>query len=339
MDLRRWGGGRPTLRNPHAPGWPRRGEQTEFEDKATEWAIVYRDRLLHKKYRRQSGQPEEVESVEKAVERYLRHRARTVEQNTLEADQTALAHMVAHLGPNAPVDGIETDELQAWFDARIDERYKASTLARYRGSMSKFFIWTKGPNPTEALELPEPEAGEARAWSDAELVEIRKAADRVGERHRLFLELGLATGGRVAELMALEWEDFDQAHRTVRFRRQLVREGSNEVKGLKGDKSRTALVLPEWWEFHRPGASGRIVKLRRPMAKILTAAGIKEPEILNHAMRHSYARICRERYHIPISVLKVYLGHTSEQITERFYGWMGRDVALEYGHSLVYQKA
>lgn len=113
-------------------------------------------------------------------------------------------------------------------------------------------------------------------------------------------------------------------------------EHATRTKGLKGDKNRTALVLPEWWRWHLPKRTGPVVKVTRGMGEILEKAGMKEPGILNHATRHTYARICRERLHIPISVLKVYMGHSTERVVEEYYGWMGEDVAIEYGRRAAY---
>ena len=334
-DLRRWKAGRPTLRDPFAPGWPRRGDTTPFEDVAKKWAREYRDRILQKKYRKQTGQPEDEGKLSDAWKRYEKHRERTVEANTLSQDGTSIGHLKAWLKDDVPVHTITAPTLQKMVDARLDEGYKRSSVKGYVHSLSAFFRWLGGHNPAAEVVVPKPERGDARAWSDAEVKQLRKAADKLGPAYRRFLELGICTGGRYSELIALEWEDFDPTHHTVRFRRQAVAEGTRRTKGLKGDQNRTALVLREWWPFYEAGR-GRILHISRPMGKILEQAELREPAILNHAMRHTYARICRERYKIPISVLKVYLGHSSERITEKFYGWMGRDVALEMGHSLVY---
>src|SRR5690606_38475834 len=40
-DLRPWGGGRVTLRDPRARGWPRKGERTEHRDIAEKWKWAY----------------------------------------------------------------------------------------------------------------------------------------------------------------------------------------------------------------------------------------------------------------------------------------------------------
>lgn len=147
--------------------------------------------------------------------------------------------------------------------------------------------------------------------------------------------MALCTGGRFAELLALQWEDFDQARSTVRFRRQAVNEGTRSIKGTKGDKNRTALVLPSYWEFHKTNERGRIVHLKRPMTRIIAKAGIKEPGILNHAARHTYARVCVERG-VPLEALQKYLGHASIVTTQKAYGWMRVEVAVEMGRRVFY---
>lgn len=337
-NLRRWGGGRPTLRNPEAPGWPRKGEQTEFEDQAIKWAIRYRDHLLGKKYRRLTGQPDaDADTLKDATRKFEAHRERTVEEWTRVGDAAALNHLTTLVGEDRAVHTITPEELQAWFNARLDEGYKRSTLRQYRNNLLAFFNFVGGENPAKAVVIPKQEERDVRPWTDAELKKLRKHADRLGEDYRRFFELAVCTGGRYAELLALEPGDFNRRQHTVRFTRQLT-VNRRETKGLKGDQSRTAVVLAEWWPWH-PRKQGRIVPERRMMAKILDAAGMKEPGVLNHSARHTYARIMRERFHIPIAILKTYLGHAREHTTEASYGWMGSDVAIEYGQRAVYGKS
>ena len=333
-DLRPWKGGRPTLRDPAARGWPREGKKTEFEDVARRWAWKYVDQSLDRDHREQTGRPAKAERFSSAKARYLVHRGRQIEMNTLQADGTALNHLETLVGEARPTDRVGLRELQAWFDARLDEGYKPMTLERYRLSMVAFFAWTGGPNPAEGVQLPEQDGRDARAWNDDEITALRKAADTLSVDHRTYLELGLSTGGRYCELLALQYQDFDPARRTVRFRRQVETEYVTRTKGLKSDKNRTALVLPSWWQFHRT-EPGVIVKLKRPLNDILRAAKMKEPQILNHAMRHSYARICLENG-VPLEVLKKYLGHASITTTECEYGWMREEVASSIGQRVFY---
>lgn len=326
---------RPTLRDPNHPGWPKRGDKTEDEAEARRWAWKYVDYLNDTHKRRRAGKGPRVPRLHQAIEDYTRHRERTQELNTVQADGTALNHLKAHVG-NPYADAITPEMLQPWFDARLDEDYKPSTLERYRLSLSAFFDWLGSYNPAREIALATSDERDAKAWDDDELADLREAADKVSPEHRRYLELGIATGGRYSELLALEWSDLKRDPPSVRFARQAVNEGTRRTKGLKGDRNRTALVLPSWWPWHVEGAQGRIVRVKRPLVKVLEKAGMDEPEILNHAMRHTYARICRERLHIPIAVLKVYLGHKSERTTERYYGWMGKDVALDYGVRAAY---
>jgi len=332
-DLRRWKGGRPTLRDPKHPGWPDEGEQTQFLDVAERWALAYVDYYEDALHRRQRGKAPRGQALGLAVERYMRHRERLMEANTLQADRTALGHLVAWIGADEVTSSITTATVQEWFDARLDDHYKPSTLERYRLSMSAFFRHTGPHVPTDGVVLPKPEGRDARPWTDAEMVRLRAAADELGEPFRAYLELGAATGARYSELIALRYEDFDVQRKTVRIVRQSATGGSR-TKGTKGDRARTALVLPGWWPHHTQ-AEGRIVTAKRPMQRIVELAGVQAPGVLNHSLRHLYARLCVERG-VPLEVLQKYLGHSSIVTTEREYGWMRQEVAAEIGLRVFY---
>jgi hypothetical protein len=82
-------------------------------------------------------------------------------------------------------------------------------------------------------------------------------------------KLGLGMGGRLAEFFALEWSAFRERRYMVHFTLQLARDAigrGNRLKGVKGKKARTTLVLPSWWDHHRPRGRARQQSGTRPAA-------------------------------------------------------------------------
>lgn len=353
-DLRPWGGERGVLRNPEDPGWPLRGERTEDEDIAREWSWAYVRLHDGSKRRRLLGIPEpRYPRLDEAVERWLEHRSHTVAANTVQNSRTATAHLLEGFGPARNPAEIDARALQELFDDRVRCGYRPSTLRAVSGQIARFFEWVglEGPaNPAGYLKLPAVHYDEARAWDDDEIGELRDAADYV-DRHpwkgqpecaRLVVELLLATGVRQQESRAIRREDFDRGTRTARITRQFSREGARAVR-LKGKRSRTALVLPSWWEHHRAGTGLVLSRGAKPLGnrtlvnlanRVLDAARLGG-EGRFHIFRHTYARLFMEAGG-EWSELQASLGHRSVSTTQETYGHFAPDRAAARARARIY---
>ena len=336
-DLRPWGGGKPTLRNPKAPGWPERGERLEDTPENRKlarpwsWAYVERERegLRERLTSRPAGR-----ALGEAIHAYLAHRERSRSANTVANNRSVLAVLEAAVGSSRPVGRVSTADLQAIIDARVSQGYRPNTLHNLKSVWGRFFGWAEvEPNPARKLVVPPVPQREIRAFSEEDLVRLRAAADALDRERRgpavarLLLEVGLATGARASELRALRWEDFDPESETVRIHRQ---QGAGGERATKSRRGRTALVLPPFWTaWYRPGnrpgagyvlagAKGRPLSgtaTRYLMGRIADRAGVKGSL---HDLRRTYGR----RFLLAggtLDQLKHALGHRSIRTTESQY--------------------
>jgi integrase len=354
-DFRRWGKGRITLRDPDSPTWPHGGERTSDLEVAARWVHTYLDLFRTEIRRRHLKLGPSPKQLGEAAASWLDVRQRVQAANTWKNNRSALAHLREQLGSTFATDRLTTPVLQAFFDELHQEGYAPSTLETYRQSLSSFLRWLgqEGRNAALRVTLPEVIQEEVHTWEPEELEQLRAAADRLDRTdpsfrlYRLSLELGLASGGRRHELFAVRWEQIREAAKTIRFTHQLAID-SRALVPLKGKKARTTLLLPGWWEWHRPTAKGFILTtdagellspslLSHLRARLLTAAEIHRPGVGWHVDRHTYAReymVEGGRY----QELQRSLGHKSIVTTEELYGHFGEDVAAELARRRIYRE-
>lgn len=360
LDLRPWGGERVPARNPAHPRWPDAGERTEDDEVADRWKWRYVDRYRDTAKRRQLGIPEtQAASLGAEVTRFVAHCDRTLARRTGYSVRVALeVHLVPFVGRTTIVDSIEPARIQAWIDDLVDRDYAVTTIETYLAWARRCFRWRSDDrhDPTTKVELPRRGERDVEPWSDAELVKLRKAADRLDRANRgagrplagfrLMLETAVATGCRVAELAALPWTAFNQGARTVRVRYQAAIAGGDSFEPLKGRRNRTALVLPTFWDFYRPRAQGRVLLASGAESVALNtfgdwfrelqeAAGVKRHGMNAHRSRHTYARICLEQG-VRLEELQRFLGHKSIKTTEDSYGWMTDESATTLARARIY---
>lgn len=368
VDLRAWGQGRPTLRDPAAPGWPGGGERTDDAEVALRWALAYVDDLRGQRRRRHLGLGPEPRRLGAAVEEWLQYRT-DVERRpyrTVVANRSALNHLRRHAaadresgrqGDRMRTDTIGVEFLQRLFDALTKTGYAANTLATHRQSISTWLRWLGHGDRNAALQvvLPRHVHEEVAIWTDAEVQALRAAADRLDSNavgmefatHRVALELSLAAGARRNELFAIAWEAIDERTRTVSITHQISQSGRRGLAPLKGKLARRALLLPSWWEFHRPGETGLVLcgwngEMVAPSTytllrnRLLAAAGLELPGVGWHRDRHTYARDFIVGVRGDFALLQKSLGHRSVATTERLYGHLHDDVAARLAAERIY---
>lgn len=149
VDLRRYDAGRPTMRDPSDPNWPEEGERTEFEDVAEEWAKEYQAYYRNLMYRRQVGK---LPVLGSAVDVWLRHRASRVAKSTWDSDRSVCNHLVEEFGHRG-MPSITSDEMQQWFNRRLENGTTVGTLRNYRGRIRS--LWRHFDLNPPTMELPE----------------------------------------------------------------------------------------------------------------------------------------------------------------------------------------
>lgn len=346
-DLRPWGGGRPTMRDPKTAGWPDRGERTADLEVARRWAWAYLDLVRSAHRTRVLALPKDRRLAD-AVRRYLDHRRTSFEKATWSADRTALNHLLAAVAAHRAVHSIESSEIQEIVEDLLRREYQPSTVFTYRKCWQTFFRWCGPHDPVPGTKLGELHRPDVRSFDATEMVRLRTAADRVAAMRaepnaRLALELALTMGLRQGEVFALRWEAIDPATRSVRVRWQIPKDSTTPT-GLKGKRARTALVLPEWWSFQRDasgyicGKAGRPVGTRTQrelITRVLDTAGLNETGMGWHVLRHTYARQFIERGG-RFEELQKSLGHRSITTTETRYGHFHADVAVRLAGERIY---
>lgn len=334
-DLRPWGGGRVTVRDPRAPGWPKRGDRTEDEETARRWAWAYVDLHRGAAKRDHLGLGGDSPRLDEAIKRYLRHSERMdLAPRTIEGRSTILGHLEDHFESDTLVEEIDRAALQKFFNRFIDEDYAASTLRTMHRIVSGLFSWLEAePHPARRIDLPEVPQDDVLDWTDDEAAEIRSAADKVDKQRidppsaRLAIELAFASGLRQQELFALEGASINPDERTARVTRQLARDGHSRRR-LKGKRGRTVLLLPSWWDWYDPDVQGVI--LSGPsgplgsrisftlLQRVLDTANLNERGTGWHRFRHTYARWFLELGGT-LEELQRSLGHASLRTTESTY--------------------
>lgn len=178
---------------------------------------------------------------------------------------------------------------------------------------------------------------------------------RVRRSYRLLVEVALCTGARLGELAALRWSAFDPVNKTVRITAQAPLKGTaSALRTLKGKKSRTALVMPEFWPFYDayvgdidPRQLGCVLSSdpASPYVSLGSVAGWTETLLdrakLNrpgrgiHLCRHTFGREFLERGG-RLEQLQQSLGHSSIRTTEKSYAWLSGDTAAAMARSAIY---
>lgn len=360
-DLRPWADqglpDRPTLRDPQAPGWPDAGDRTEGAEIARAWAEAYVAVYRDERRRKHLGLARRPEALDAAVRKFLDQRRLRVAHNTWSATRTACRHLLEYAGATRSTGDVTAALLQEMFEDLVRLGYAASTLETLRNGLSTFceYLGHGALNAARAVELPDPGEPDPRAWSDDELEELRKAADKVdfvrrgrAPSARFALETGVGMGPRQQELFALEFERINPRKRGIRIYRQLLKDGHGFTL-LKGKAARTAFILPFWWDYFEPGRRGLVLcnadgsviggrsRIQRELIqRVYDTAGLNAPGLGWHTLRHTYARLCLERYEISLAQLQLFLGHKSIAVTQKRYGHYSEESALENARARVY---
>jgi integrase len=364
-DLRRWNAGRPTLRNPDAPGWPEGGESTDDPEVALRWAIRYVDHYREDRRREQLKLGPRPKKVGAAADAWIEHR-KVRPTATWQGNRAALNALRRFLATDQPSgrkgDDVRTSQitaalLQRMFDQLVKDGYAFNTLASYRQSISGFLrhLGYGDRNAAIGVHLDRPSHEEVYTWTDEELAGLRAAADRLDQStdhrttfrgYRLAVELALATGLRRNELFAIDWERFDPEARTVRVVRQLDKSDRRFVPP-KGKRPGTALVLPSWWEYHHVDAKGLVLAepngeavspqtLAHIIRRLLKEAKLQRPGLGWHTFRHTYARDFIIGVRGDFGLLQKSLRHRSIVTTEKLYGHFHEDVAAGLARQRIY---
>ena len=212
----------------------------------------------------------------------------------------------------------------------------ASVSARYR-ALSAYYRWTharqRRPGDPEIAQVERPDTGhhEPRRTTPDQVEQLLASitpATWLDYRDRALIWIIFWSGLRVSEAAALRVEDIDQASHRL------------HIQAGKGDKgrpvpyhpgaapdilgylfSRPAPHAPQLW-IGNNGAGGPRGALtdngiRQMLRRRCKAAGMKA--INPHSLRHGFAMEMLNNGHAPMEAVSRILGHSSPEITRRFY--------------------
>jgi len=237
------------------------------------------------------------------------------------------------------------------FLAELHQRgVKRSTVARKLAAVRSFFRTLKRQgkikdNPTLGVATPRQEKRLPRQLSVEEmshLLEMPDGSTPLGARDRAILELLYATGVRVSELTALDFDDLDLAEGMMRVlgkgrKERMVPVGSKAIEALRIYLRRRGELEP------RPGSGkealflnfrgGRlnVRSVRRILNHALAAAAIAR-KVSPHTLRHSFATHLLDAG-ADLRSIQELLGHASLSTTQRYTHVSTERLLKTYGKS------
>ncbi len=208
-DLRRWGRGRVTLRDPEDP----HGEPPQNPEVALRWALAYVDQFRDETESRQLKRGPKPCSRGEAAAAFFEKRSVSRPTTTAEGNRSALNALrrfaatdreSGRKGDQLATNRITPDFLQRFFDKLAADGYAAGTLSVYRQVLSAFLrdVGYGDKNAALRVDLAQVVHEEVATWTEDALAAIRDAADALDRErtdflnHRLAVELALASGAR-----------------------------------------------------------------------------------------------------------------------------------------------
>jgi integrase/recombinase XerD len=218
---------------------------------------------------------------------------------------------------------------------RTGERLAAGTMQSERSYMQSFFKWMKKSgrrkgNPAKHLVKVKVPRRRPRPLRRAQIDAILTCG--IYKRTRDIIMICALTGLRIGEVVSIRGEDINLDAMTIRSTRK---GGLDQVLGLHPMIADLANEYPgEGWWFpspHRnkqfPNGGGHILMASASdrISKALRAAGITDPKITGHSLRHFFASDLL-RQGVPIRVVQEQLGHASLATTQIYTEVTERDM-------------
>lgn len=255
-------------------------------------------------------------------------RAQRLSSKTIQNREETL-RTVARVTRRGP-DAVSTEDLErvlARPHPRTGEPLAPGTMQSERSYMQTFFKWMKksGRRPDNpAKDLPKVKVPR-RKPRPLRLDQIESMLESgIYSRTRDIIMVAALTGLRLGEVVKIRGEDVDIVGRTIRS----VRKGGYEHRvGLPDGLLELAQRMPRkgWWfpspypNKQFPNGDGHILMKSASdrVAKAIRAAGIADPRITGHSLRHFLATtLLREG--VPIRVVQEMLGHASLATTQLY---------------------
>jgi len=224
---------------------------------------------------------------------------------------------------------ISDEDMNSWLDLLSNNRSKV-TVSIYRRAIVSMYNWALEMKYIEkklkVKRIVVPEADPANYFEESEIKQILNALSDKGQLFKLVF-LALETGGRISELINLEWARIDLKHgslsfigrlaktkktRTVPLRKEAVEEISTWEKIGKYVISKSDRDAVYWSDHGTPSGKFRQILLNLNLYK--TEKGKRS----FHTLRDTYATHLLMK-NVPMYIVSQLLGHESIITTEKHY--------------------
>lgn len=169
------------------------------------------------------------------------------------------------------------------------------------------------------VQMPRLPQAPVRHLTKAQFRRLRDGTEKGGPHIRLFMELAVATGARMAALLELTWDRVDLAERRIEL---------NPAERVQTSKGRPVVpingqLLASLTEARSAATSQYVIEhngkrvgsLKTGWNAAVRRSGVKATP---HMLRHS-AAVWQAEAGVPMGQIARYLGHTDSRITERVY--------------------
>ena len=247
----------------------------------------------------------------------MRRRIHTESVRTLRSQVRILARAFGHL----EIGAVDVAAIETWMAHRLDAGISKATLNRQRACLHAIYAWAgreglyAAGNPVDAVQRFREGVGRTRYLTPAEADRLVLAA---ASHLKTVLVLGLHTGGRLGELLALTWADVDLDAGVITFRRETT-------KGRKTRHVPIGAELEAWLRKVRRGRADQTVahwnglrlrSVRTAFEHARAKAGLGR-DVVVHTLRHTFASWWMMNGGEPL-LLQRLLGHTDAKLTARY---------------------
>jgi integrase len=276
-------------------------------------------------------------TLNQLVEHYIKHELPRLAHSTQCAYQSILKSWIVPTWGNHQLREVKAVQIEEWL---LSLPRKNGTKSKIRNIMCSLFSHACRWEITDRNPILHVRQATQRAKKPDVLTndEITRLLSELGEPARTAVFVALATGLRVSELLALQWQDIDFSNNTITPTRGIV---DNVVGGLKTVSSaapvpasqevtdtlarwreKTLYTAPTDWVFPSPKMSGKqpywqdslMRKVVWPAAK---RAGITK-RIGWHTFRRSLAMLLID-VGAPVKLTQEILRHANSRVTLELY--------------------
>ena len=282
-----------------------------------------------------SRQPkEEGRTLSQAVCLFVETRSNLSPQS-IQKYSSVLGQFSKWMGPKKRLGDIGYKEIQSFIDGG---NRKAVTKKTYSTTLSPFFNWSieqgwMQTNPIKKLRLPKIQQSLPRALTQAEVQLLLDAVDGYDSRAKHFkpgatlwmkdaIRIAVVLGLRASELCQLQWEDVDYQNKTIRIGGRpgfKTKNAKRRLLPMTPVAEKIFNSIPEAHQTVIASSTGRKLSERYLSVRFKTfvrLCGLDERVSL-HSLRHT---ACTNLITagVPIEAVRLYMGHSSLVVTQRY---------------------